>query len=703
MGEKKSPFTNRELSWLDFNLRVLEEAEKPRNPVLERLKFLSITASNLDEFFMVRVASIKEKIRGKEPEPDESGLTPEQALAKIRKKAGNLVARQYACYEKQILPDLQAAGIRLLRPEQLDENQYKAASDYFYNMVFPVLTPIAVDKSRPMPLLLNKAVYIAVRLRKENKSYFALVQVPSVLPRHFELPSQGGRAFILLEDVITYFLSSLFELHIIEAHALFRVTRDADLEVDDEDEENLLAAMKKTLEKRKRGAPVRLELQKDCDEKLREFLLQTLRVSRKDLVEIPGPMDLAAFMKYAMMPGGEKLRLPPVVSVPPADFVGTEDYFTAIRERDRLVHHPYESFDVVVEFLRQAAEDPDVLAVKQTLYRVSGQSPVIDNLIRAAQNGKQVTVLVELKARFDEANNIAWAAKLEKAGCHVLYGVEGLKTHCKILLVVRREKEGIRRYLHLATGNYNDSTARLYTDIGMFTCREDFGRDASELFNRLTGYSRFPDYQKLVPAPESMRAFLYGRIDREIENKKKGLPAGICIKVNSLLDKGMIDRLYQASQAGVRVKLIVRGICSLVPGVKDVSENITVISIVGQLLEHSRIFLFENGGRREVYLGSADLMPRNLNRRVELLFPVEDSGLKRRLLSILELMLADNQNARYQDKNRRYRPVKEAGKPVNSQWELARRAHAAWARKRRAVEKTRGETADSKKAETEGQ
>lgn len=686
MGEKKAPFTNRELSWLDFNIRVLEEAERTRNPVLERLKFLSITASNLDEFYMVRVASLKEKIRQKNTEPDESGLSPEEALSKIRKKAGNLVEREYSCYEKHILPDMQEAGIHLLRPEQLDESQYKAVSDYYYNMVFPVLTPIAVDRSRPLPLLLNKAVYIAVRLRRENKSYFALVQVPTVLPRHFELPCQGGRAFILLEDIITYFLSSLFELHIIEAHAVFRVTRNADLEVDD-DAEDLLLAMKKTLEKRKRGYPVRLELQKDCDEKLREFLIESLRVSRKDVVEIPGPLALAAFMKFAMMPGGDKLRLPPITPAPPADFVGETDYFAAIRQRDRLVHHPYESFDCVVEFLRQAAEDPDVLAIKQTLYRVSGQSPVIDGLIKAAQNGKQVTVLVELKARFDEANNIAWAGKLEKAGCHVLYGVEGLKTHCKILLVVRREKDGIRRYLHLATGNYNDSTARLYTDIGMFTCREDFGRDASELFNRLTGYSRFPDYQKLVPAPESMRQFIYDCIDREIEHKKKGLPAGICIKVNSLLDKGMVDRLYAASDAGVGVKLIVRGICSLVPGIKNVSEHITVISIVGQLLEHSRIFIFENGGRRQIYLGSADLMPRNLNRRVELLFPVEENSLKRRVLAMMELMLADNQNARRQDKNRRYKLIETEEKPVNSQWELARRAHAASVRKQRAVER----------------
>lgn len=686
MGEKT--FTNRELSWLDFNMRVMEEAERERNPVLERLKFLSITASNLDEFFMVRVASLKEKIREKDEEPDESGLTPEEALAKIRKKAGNLVERQYSCYDKHILPDLDQAGIHLLQPEQLDESQYKAVSDYFYNMVFPVLTPIAVDQSRPMPLLLNKAVYIAVRLRRENKSYFALVQVPSVLPRHFELPCQGGRAFILLEDIITYFLSSLFELHIIEAHALFRLTRNADLEVDD-DAENLLQAMKKTLEKRKRGNPVRLELQKDCDEKLREFLLEALRVSRKDVVEIPGPLALAAFMKFAMMPGADRLRLPPIVPSPPADFVGESDYFAAIRQRDRLVHHPYESFDCVVEFLRQAAEDPDVLAIKQTLYRVSGQSPVIDGLIKAAHNGKQVTVLVELKARFDEANNIAWAGKLEKAGCHVLYGVEGLKTHCKILLVVRREKDGIRRYLHLATGNYNDSTARLYTDIGMFTCRKDFGRDASELFNRLTGYSRFPDYQKLVPAPESMRQFIYDCIDREIEHKKKGLPAGICMKVNSLLDKGMVDRLYEASDAGVEIKLIVRGICSLVPGIKNVSEHITVISIVGQLLEHSRIFIFENGGRRQIYLGSADLMPRNLNRRVELLFPVEENSLKRRVLAMMELMLADNQNARRQDKNRRYKLIEPEGeeKPINSQWELARRAHAASVRKQRAAER----------------
>lgn len=637
MGEKKVPFVNRELSWLAFNLRVLEEAEKPSNPVMERLKFLSITASNLDEFYMVRVASLKEQIRSKVTAFDESGLSPTQLATRIRKTVQAFTVRQYRCYEEHILPDLERNGIRILCPEQLDETQYKAVSDYFYNVVFPVLTPIAVDRSRPFPLLANRALCIAVRLRKEGKSYFAVVQVPAVLPRQMEIPSHNGRTFILLEDIISYFLSALFELHIIEAHTTFRVTRNFDLEIDD-DTEDLLIAIKKSLEKRKRGAAVRLELDRDCDEKLRSFLMDMLRVSEKDIIQTYGPIDLAGFMKFSMMPGCDRLRLPPVTPVPAADFVGVTDYFAAIAERDRLVHHPYESFDAVLGFLRQAVEDPATLAIKQTLYRVSGRSPVIEELIRAAQNGKQVTVLVELKARFDEENNILWAEKLEKAGCHVIYGVDGLKTHCKILLVVRKEGAGIRRYLHLGTGNYNDSTARLYTDIGMFTAREEFGRDASELFNRLTGYSRFPDYGRLVPAPEKLRDFLYGLIDNEIKNTEKGLPSGITMKVNSLL-------------------------------------------------EHSRIFVFENGGNRKIYLGSADLMPRNLNRRVELLFPVEDAALKKRLLSMIELMLSDNQNARYQNKSGVYKRVQSGGRPINSQLELSRRAKAASTRKKRALEK----------------
>lgn len=690
MRETKYPSTNRELSWLDFNLRVLEEAEKPENPVLERMKFLSITASNLDEFFMVRVASIKEQLRSKVGKPDESGLTPTALLSAIRKKTSALLARQYDCYQNSLLSALAAARIYLLETEQLDEAQYKAVSDYFYNVIFPVLTPIAVDRSRPFPVLPNKAVCIAVRLRKGNKPYFALVQVPSVLPRQFELPCRDARAFILLEDIITYFLSALFERHIIEAHILFRITRNFDLEVDD-DTEDLLIAIKKSLEKRKRGNPVRLEIGADCDEKLSEFLTDMLKIGKKDTYKITGPIGLAAFMKFGMMDGGGKLRLPLIKPVIPADLVGVTNYFEALRERDRLIYHPYECFDAVMLFLLQAASDPLVLAIKQTLYRVSGRSPVIDALILAAKNGKQVTVLVELKARFDEENNIAWATKLEKAGCHVIYGVDGLKTHCKILLVIRKEDGGIRRYLHLGTGNYNDSTARLYTDLGMFTAKEEYGKDASELFNRLTGYSRFPDYKKFVLAPEHIRNFLYTCIDTEIKNKQKGLPAEIFIKVNSLLDEGIVKRLYAASSEGVKVKLIIRGICSLIPGIKGISENIDVISIVGQLLEHSRIFIFENGGNRQIYLGSADLMPRNLGRRVELIFPVEDTALKRRLTSYMELMLSDTTNARRQDKNADYKPVEQGKSPVNSQLELARRTRSASLRRQRAVKKERAE------------
>lgn len=668
----KAPILNRELSWMDFNLRVLEEAVDRDNPLMERLRFLAITASNLDEFFMVRVAGVKAQVNSGYTTPDVSGLTPEKLLAQLTDKIRSFVDRQYSCLHRSIEPLLKRNHIVFLEPEQWDAAQKRFIREYFERVLFPVLTPLAVDTSRPFPKLANKSLNIALRLEGEpepdadgktkHPEHFAVVQVPSLLSRFLEVPAQEGRAFVLLEDVITAHLSELFELYEIRSSCLFRITRNADLEIDEE-AEDLMVEIERSIKKRKRGRPVRLELLQKCDPALRKFLVGALRLKKEDLYPVSGPIDLTFFSKFASLPGFGGMCFQPVRPVsPPAAFRGETDLFAAIREHDRLVHHPYESFDSVLEFIRRAAEDENVLAIKQTLYRVSGHSPIIASLIRAAENGKQVTVLVELKARFDEENNIQWAKLLEEAGCHVVYGLAGLKTHCKIALVVRQEEDGIRRYLHLGTGNYNESTAKIYTDIGLFTCRDLYGADASSLFNVLTGYSRPPEYNKFAVAPHGLRDFMEKRILREIENAGKGLPCGITAKINSLVDPAIIRLLYQASQAGVPVKLVVRGICCLLAGVPGVSENITVVSIVGQLLEHSRIFRFENGGDPKLFLGSADWMQRNLDRRVELVFPIEDEDLKPRIEEILDLLLSDNWNARYMQPDGSYQRADRRGK-----------------------------------------
>lgn len=670
------PYINRELSWLDFNARVLEEAYEKDNPVLERFKFLGITASNLDEFFMVRVAGVREQVRSGYKGTDPAGLTPEMQLEQLTKRIHTFTDRQYTCLSRSLVPLLRQNGIFFLKPEELNEEQETFVEDYFRSVLFPVLTPLAVDRSRPFPLLLNKSLNLAVRLRQGEETAFAVVQVPSILPRLVELPSAAGRSFIMLENILIRHLSALFELHDIAAWAAFRVTRNGDLAIDEE-AEDLLVEIQQSIKKRRRGRPVRLELSRHCDPELREFLIDMLDVREKDIYEVSGPLDLTFCLKLSGL--DESLCLPKLKPVQAVDFAGWNDPFAAIRERDRFVHHPYESFDCVVDFVRRAAEDPDVLAIKQTLYRVSGNSPIIAALIRAAENGKQVTVLVELKARFDEENNIHWALKLEEAGCHVIYGLAGLKTHCKILLVVRREEDGLRRYLHLGTGNYNDSTARQYTDMGLFTCRESFGADASSLFNVLTGYSRPPRYNRLVAAPDGMRDFFYRMIDGEMENARQGRPSGIFAKVNSLVDPGIIARLYAASAASVPVTLVVRGICCLVSGVPGISENIRVFSLVGQLLEHSRIFRFENAGAPRLYLGSADWMPRNLDRRVELVFPIEEERIRRRVEEVISLLLEDTVNAREQQPDGSYKMVDGRGRPqLNAQWELQSRAQEAY-------------------------
>ncbi len=676
----KFPFHNRELSWIDFNYRVLEEAIKKENPLLERFKFLAITSSNLDEFFMVRVAGVKAQIESEYKKKDDSGLTPTVLFEALDKKTHEFMDKQYSCLLRSLIPALNKENIYFIKPQNATSSQKSYIKEYFDKIVFPVLTPLAIDNSRPFPLLSNKSLNIAVRLEtrgEEKETCFAFVQVPSILPRFIELKNSDDakREFVLLEDIIIYRLNALFELHDIIEATPFRLTRNSDLSIDEE-AEDFLGEIEKSIKKRKRGRPVRLEINSKADKKTLSFLEKMLKLKKSELYFVSGPLDLTFFMKFSGISDEPNLVFKKITPVnPPADFYGSTDIFDTIKEKDRLVYHPYESFDCVVNFIKTAAKDENVLAIKQTLYRVSGNSPIIEALISAAENGKQVTVLVELKARFDEENNINWAKKLEKAGCHVIYGLFGLKTHCKIALVVRREDEGIKRYLHLGTGNYNDSTAKLYTDLSLFTCNDRFGSDASSLFNVITGYSSPPEYNHFHVAPLGLRPFFIKMIKNEIENAQNGLPSGITVKVNSLVDKEIVELLYKASIAGVCVKLIVRGVCSLVAGIEGLSENITVISIVGQLLEHSRIFKFENAGDPKVYMGSADWMVRNLDKRIELVFPIQDEDLKQRVFEDLETMLTDTTNARIMLNDRSYHAVDKRGKKLlSSQKEFSKQA-----------------------------
>lgn len=662
------PYHNRELSWMDFNIRVLEEAMKKENPLMERLRFLAITGSNLDEFFMVRVAGVKAQIKSGYKKPDASGLTPEKLIVQLEEKIHSFMERQYTCLYRSITPVLKKNQIYFLNAEQLNEKQKSFVSDYFHKVLFPVLTPLAVDTSRPFPLLANKSLNIAVRLKGDDGPRFAIVQVPSIMPRFLEVPCEEGRAFVLLEEVIILHLEELFELLEIEAWCPFRITRNSDLDIDDE-AQDFLDAVKESIKRRKRGRPVRLELITHCDKGIRNFLVDMLKMKNSEIYELPGPLDLTFFSKFAGVAGFEHLCFTPIRPVyPPADFWGYDDIFEAIREKDRLVHHPYESFSCVVDFVQAAAEDENVLAIKQTLYRVSGNSPIIAALAQAAENGKQVSVLVELKARFDEENNIVWAKMLEKAGCHVIYGLLGLKTHSKITLVVRREETGIRRYVHLGTGNYNDSTAKLYTDCGLLTCDARIGEDATAVFNMLSGYSEPSMWNKLVVAPLWMRDRFLHLIEMEAEHARKGEKARIVAKVNSLCDRDIIAALYAASAAGVQIDLIVRGICCLKVGIPGISENITVRSIVGNFLEHARIFYFYSNGNEEIYMGSADWMPRNLDKRVEIIFPIEDERLKKEAWHILDTQLRDNVKAHILQPDGSYEKIDKRGKVlVNAQ------------------------------------
>lgn len=647
--EKSENYYNRELSWLKFNYRILNEAKDKTIPLFERIKFLSITASNLDEFFMIRIASLFDLVGAGVKKKDIAGLTPKEQLALIIPETKEMMSSQYVTLNRSLLPALESNGLTLVKSyEDLTEKQSKFVDKYFEKDVYPVLTPMAVDSSRPFPLISNKTLNIGALIRDKKKDVIdiATVQVPSVLPRVIELPTEGeGRAIILLEEIIEKNLGKLFlNYEIVCAHP-YRIMRNADLTIDEDDAADLLKEIEKQIKKRAWGEVIKLEVESDMDKRLLKELKKQLQVSGDVVYHINGPLDLTFLMKVNGLEGFDHLKNKKYIPQPVKALNQEESIFEQIKRKDILLHHPYDEFTPVVDFIKQAAVDPNVLAIKQTLYRVSGNSPIVAALAKAAENGKQVTVLVELKARFDEENNIIWAKKLEKAGCHVIYGLVGLKTHSKIALVVRREEEGIKRYVHLGTGNYNDITAKLYTDMGMLTASDAIGEDATAVFNMLSGYSEPPTWNKLIVAPIWMKNKFVSLIARETENARQGKEARIVAKMNSLCDPVIIKALYEASNAGVKIELIIRGICCLKTGIKDLSENITVRSIVGNFLEHSRIFYFYNGGFEEVYMGSADWMPRNLDKRVEITFPVEDEDLKNKVMEILHIQLADTLKA----------------------------------------------------------
>ncbi|MCQ2481894.1 MAG: RNA degradosome polyphosphate kinase [Clostridia bacterium] len=701
-SEESKMFFNRELSWLEFNDRILHEARDTKNPLLERLKFLSITASNLDEFYIVRVASLRDMLSMNYEEIDIAGLTVNDQLVKIDAKTRESMSIMYSTYNRSLVPALAHNNIYINDYDELTEEQKDICDTYFKNVLYPILTPMAVDSSRPFPLIYNRMLNLCVMLDGEkddlslkararnnnsfdsNKSeseaekipeesvYFVTLQIPNVVARMFTIPSESGDIiFVPIEQIIKANLDELFLGQTVLASACYRIMRNADLDIDEDEAEDLLKEIEEQVRKRRFGEIIRMEVEESIDPDILSFLMSELEIPTSDIFSVNGPIDLTFLMKLYSKTASlhpdlcYEEQTPAFPSMFDDDLT---DIFAQIRAKDRIVHHPYESFQPVLEFIRQAAVDPNVLAIKQTLYRVSSDSPIIASLLEAARNGKQVMVLVELKARFDEENNINWAKKLEKAGCHVIYGLVGLKTHSKITLVVRREEDGIRRYLHLATGNYNDITAKIYTDLGLFTASESMGEDASEFFNMLSGFSIPDNWRRLVPAPLWMKDYFIKKIKRETNNAKEGKPARIIAKINSLVDASVIKELYKASNAGVKIDLIVRGICCLKPGVPDMSENITVRSITGRFLEHSRIFYFCNEGHDDIYLASADWMPRNLYRRVELMFPIEDADCRKRVMEVLEVELADTVRAHFLSQDGSYHKLDLRGKTkVDSQ------------------------------------
>ena len=643
-------YINRELSWLEFNRRVLEEALDPSVPLLERLKFLAIFASNLDEFFMVRVGGLQQKVTAGIPVGSGADrMAPREQLERIGQVVRQHLAEAYQCWRDVLIPALEKEGIFLRGPKELTETHRKHLTELFRREIFPVLTPLAIDQGHPFPHLLNKSLNLAVLLQrpKSPDKLFAVVQVPAVLPRFVSLPTDKGHVFTTLETVIRLHLEELFPGMQLDRAIVFRVTRNSEYEIDDDDVEDLLKAIEEEVRKRRRGFAVRLEIEAEALPEVSNFLVQSLDLEPADVYPIPDLLDLTGLFQIHGLSGFPHLRDPQFLPQPVVEFATATSIFAALRSRDILLHHPYDSFTPVVDFIETAATDERVLAIKQTLYRTSSDSPIVRALAQAADNGKQVTAVIELKARLDEERNILWARELEKSGVHVVFGFIGLKTHCKVALVVRREDDGIRRYVHLGTGNYNPQTARLYTDLGFFTSNPEFCDDASALFNYLTGYCELPQWRKLVVAPSRLQSFMLEKIQQETANQQAGKTGRIIAKINGLLEPVIVQALYKASQAGVKIDLICRGICALRPQVPGISDNIRVYSIIDRFLEHSRVFYFHNNGDPQVYIGSADWMDRNLIRRVEVVFPVEAPELKQRLIAeILAISLADNTKTR---------------------------------------------------------
>ena len=678
-GRLQSPelYFNRELSWLEFNDRVLREGLSEEVPLLERLKFLAIVSSNLDEFFMVRVAGLKQQVAAGRTVRDLSGLTPAEQLARISQRTHRMVAEQSAGI-RDALGQLSGRGLRVMAREEWSPEQRSFLRSHFEAEILPVLTPLAVDELDPFPILPGLGLHLALALvpggEGAGELRLAVAPVPAMLARFVPLPAEGGLHLARIEDVVTDNVGRLFGGCEVLCTAIFRMTRDADVPVTDDDVSDLLQAVEEAVRARRRQGVVRIEVEAGADGRLTSWLKGWCKVGDEDVYEIDGLVDATALWQVVGRPGLDKLREPEWPVQPPRDLRGWDDIWQAVQDHDVLLFHPYESFEPVVRLLEEAAADPKVVAIKQILYRVSRNSPVIAALARAAEQGKQVDVLVELKARFDEASNIQWARRLEDAGCHVIYGIAGLKTHAKLLLIIRREEHGIRRYVHAGTGNYNDKTARLYADVGLMTTDRDFAADASAFFNLLTGYSQAVGWRKFAISPNESRQRFIEMIDREIEVAKAEQPALIMAKMNSLQDRAMIEALYRASRAGVRVRLNVRGICCLRPGVEGVSDNIEVVSIVDRYLEHARIFYFRNAGYEEVYLSSADWMVRNLSKRLETVFPVTDPRLRQRLVAMLETCFADNVKARRLLPDGTWAPVEREGKLVRAQEVLYREA-----------------------------
>ena len=684
-------YVNRELSWINFNVRVLNESKDPNIPILERIKFCAITSSNMDEFFMVRIAALQDAIDSNQITLDIAGLTQIEQLEKIKLSVKDIITMQYATYNRSLRIELAKIGIELIdRYENLNESQKIFVDDYFDKNVAPVVTPIAVDMFSPFPLIVNKTLNISMLLKRKNMDsnkffnygeyLFGNVEVPSVLKRLVKIPNSAESkiSFILLENIIENNLNKLFnnKYEIISAHAI-RVMRNADIPLNERDMDTLLDQIEKGIKNRQWGDVLRLEIDDEIDNRLLKILKNNLEVKDEDVFRMQGPLDMTfLFGLYDLVPEEfNKYKFSPFSPQLNPRIDPKKNIFDEIRKKDVFLFHPYETFDPVVDFVRQGSEDPNVLSIKQTLYRVSGDSPIVHALIKAGQNGKQVTILLELKARFDEENNIKWAKELQKVGCQVIYGVKGLKTHCKLTLVVRKENDKIKRYVHVGTGNYNDKTAKLYTDCGILTCKDEFGEDASAVFNMISGQSEPNNWNKLILAPLWMKRKFMTFIDRETQNAKNGKKALIIAKMNALVDKMIIDQLLLASEAGVKIHLIVRGICCMQVGIPGISDNIKVESIVGEYLEHNRIYYFYNDGNPEYYIGSADWMPRNLDKRVEIITPVEDEDIKKKLQHILELYMADNEKAYYMQPDGSYKKLNTTGKKiVNSQMTFCKEA-----------------------------